>query len=53
MELYDELLDRIETHYVDPVSLEPLVRRGLDNMEVALRDPAFLGTNAPGATPSG
>ena len=51
MDLYDELLDRIETHYVDPVSLEPLVRRGLDNMEVALRDPAFLGTNAPRATP--
>ena len=51
VDLYDELLDRIETHYVDPVSLEPLVRRGLDNMEVALRDPAFLGTNAPRATP--
>ncbi len=51
MDLYDELLDRIETHYVDPVSLEPLVRRGLDNMEVALRDPAFLGMNAPRATP--
>ena len=51
MDLYDELLDRIETHYVDPVSLEPLVRRGFDNMEVALRDPAFLGTNAPRATP--
>jgi carboxyl-terminal processing protease len=53
MDLYDELLDRIETHYVDPVSLEPLVRRGLDNMEVALRDPAFLDTNAPGRLPSG
>jgi carboxyl-terminal processing protease len=44
--LYDELLERIERHYVDPVPLEPLVRRGLDNLEVALRDPEFLRTNA-------
>ncbi|AGA29096.1 S41 family peptidase [Singulisphaera acidiphila] len=44
--LYDELLERIETHYVDPVPFEPLVRRGFDNLEVALRDPEFLRTNA-------
>ena len=47
--LYDEVLDRIETHYVDPVAFEPLVRRGLDNLEVALRDPTFLAANVPGA----
>lgn len=46
LELYLELLERIETHYVDPVPLEPLVRRGLDNLEVALRDPEFLRVNA-------
>ena len=46
-ELYDEVLERIQTNYVDPVPLEPLVRHGLDNLEVALRDPAFLQTNAP------
>lgn len=46
LELYDEILDRIETHYVDPVSLKPMVCRGLDNMEVALRDPNFLRTNS-------
>jgi carboxyl-terminal processing protease len=46
--LYDEVLERIETHYVDPVALEPLIRRGLDNLEVALRDPVFLGPNVPG-----
>ncbi|GAC1447561.1 MAG: S41 family peptidase [Isosphaeraceae bacterium] len=40
--LYGELLERIETHYVDEVPMEPLVRRGLDNIEVALRDPSFL-----------
>jgi len=46
--LYDELVERIETHYVDPVSIEPLVRRGLDNLEVALRDPEFLRINGVG-----
>ncbi len=49
--LFDELIERIESHYVDPVPLEPLVRKGLDNLEVALRDPNFLRTNAAGATP--
>lgn len=49
--LYDELLERIATHYVDPVPLEPLVRRGLDNMEVALRDPNFLNVNNAKANP--
>jgi carboxyl-terminal processing protease len=49
--LYDELLERIETHYVDPVPLEPLVRRGLDNLEVALRDPNFLRANVGEAAP--
>ncbi len=51
MSLYDELLERISTHYVDPVPLEPLVRRGLDNLEVALRDANFLKANSPSATP--
>ncbi len=44
--LYDEVLERIEFHYVEAVPLEPLVRRGFDNLEVALRDPIFLKTNA-------
>ncbi|QDV36014.1 S41 family peptidase [Tautonia plasticadhaerens] len=48
--LFDELIDRIETGYVDPVRLEPLLRHGFDNLEVALRDPAFLdahGADSP------
>ena len=45
------MLERIETNYVDPVPLEPLVRNGLDNLEVALRDAVFVKTNAPAATP--
>lgn len=51
LELYDELLERIEGHYVEPVRPEPLLRRGLDNLEVALRDQAFLAANAPNAAP--
>ncbi len=31
------------------VPFEPLVRHGLDNLEVALRDPVFLKANAPDA----
>ncbi len=51
IDLYSEVMDRIQTHYVDPVPFEPLIRHGLDNMEVALRDPLFLKTNAPAAAP--
>ncbi|MHB1556307.1 MAG: S41 family peptidase [Isosphaeraceae bacterium] len=49
VELYEEVLERIESNYVDNVSFEPMVRRGLDNVEVALRDPVFLKANAPSA----
>ncbi|WP_152052821.1 S41 family peptidase [Tautonia marina] len=42
MALYEELLERIEIGYVDPVRFEPLLRHGYDNLEVALRDPVFL-----------
>jgi carboxyl-terminal processing protease len=53
LDLFDELVERIEVHYVDAVPLEPLIRRGFDNLEVALRDPkfAFLTLNAPNQTP--
>ena len=53
-DLFDEMIERIESHYVDPVPLAPLVRRGIDNLEVALRDPnfAFLAINAPKAPPA-
>ena len=49
--LYDELVERIEYQYVDPVPLEPLLRKGFDNLEVALRDQNFLKTNASNASP--
>ncbi len=52
IDLYDEILERIQSHYVEPISFVPLLRRGLDNLEVALRDATFLKTNLPGAEPS-
>ena len=48
-DLYEEVLERIQNNYVDDVPFEPLVRHGLDNLEVALRDPEFLKVNAPSA----
>jgi len=51
LSLLDEVLERIEGYYVDQISLVPLMRLGLDNLEVALRDPVFLQTNAAGADP--
>jgi carboxyl-terminal processing protease len=48
--LYDEVVQRIEQHYVEPVALEALLRRGFDNLEVALRDPVFLQTHASRAS---
>ncbi len=52
-DLFDELVERIESHYVDAISLERGICRGFDNLEVALRDPkfTFLTTNAPSAAP--
>jgi carboxyl-terminal processing protease len=52
-DLFDELVERIDVHYVDAVPMEPLIRRGFDNLEVALRDPkfAFLSLNAPNSSP--
>jgi carboxyl-terminal processing protease len=49
--LYDELIERITTHYVESVGFDPLLRHGLDNLEVALRDPSFLQANSPDAAP--
>jgi len=52
LELYGEVLDRILSQYVDSVPLEPLARRGLDNMEVVLRAPNFLKQNVGSVDPA-
>lgn len=51
-DLYSEVLERIQSFYVDSVGLEPLLRHGLDNLEVALRDPTFLKLNATTTEPA-
>ncbi len=50
-DLYNEVLERIDGFYVDAVPLEPLLRHGFDNVEVALRDPNFLKLNATTTEP--
>ena len=50
VKLYSEILTRIDNSYVDPVELSSLGRRGVDNLEVALRDPEFQRLNASQAT---
>ncbi len=45
LELYDEILLKIQTHYVDNVDWRRLVRRGTQTLEIALRDSAFIDTN--------
>ncbi len=49
--VYRELLTKIEDHYVDAVSYVSLTQKGLDNLEVALRDPVFLEANLDGSDP--
>ena len=44
--LYGEILERIDASYVEPIDLSALGRRGVDNLEVALRDPEFQKLNA-------
>ena len=49
--LYDEVLERIGDHYFEPIAVSTMLRRGLDNLDVALRDAAFLQVNCPTADP--
>lgn len=41
LNLYGEVLLKIQSHYVDPPDWAQLVRRGCECLEVALADPAF------------
>ncbi len=50
IQLVDEILERIELYYVEPVRHEPLLRRGIDNLEVALRDPSFIHAHLKGVS---
>jgi carboxyl-terminal processing protease len=45
LDLYNEILLKIQTHYVDTVDWRHLVRRGTRTLEIALAEPAFVDTN--------
>ena len=50
--LYSEIIDLIASRFVDAIELQSLTRRGVDNLEVALREPEFQKSNAATATSS-
>ncbi len=51
LKLYDELLDKINTHHVDSPQWRTLVGRGTFALSQALSDDAFLQENLRNATP--
>ena len=53
LEIYDEVLLKIQANYVDTPSWKHLVERGTNGIEVALSKPAFLKRNLPGVDTNG
>ena len=47
LDIYDEVLLRIQANYVDTPSWKHIVERGTNGIEVALSEPAFLERNLP------
>jgi len=50
LDLYSELLTKIYTHYFESPNWQRLVRRGTDNVIVALTDPVFADRHLPHAS---
>ncbi|HEX3659545.1 MAG TPA: S41 family peptidase [Pirellulales bacterium] len=48
LELYAEVLGKIQTHYVESPDWDLLVRHGTQGLEAALSDPVFVERNLPG-----
>lgn len=51
LEVYTEVLLKIQSHYVDSPDWNDLVRRGTSNIDVALGESNFLQQNLPNADP--
>ena len=51
LELYSEVLARLEMSYVDPLQMTQLVRGGTAYLEVALTEPKFVDAFLPGQDP--
>ncbi len=47
LDLYDQILLKIQTHYVDTADWKSLIERGTSNLEVALSESPFLQQNVP------
>ncbi|KKL22519.1 hypothetical protein LCGC14_2434650, partial [marine sediment metagenome] len=47
LELYGQVLLKVESHYVEVANWKRLVERGTNNFEVALSEPVFLEHNLP------
>lgn len=47
MELYSEVLLKIQTHYVEVPRWKELVERGTNDMEIAIGEPTFVARNLP------
>lgn len=45
LELYREVLRKIQTHYVEPIDLDRLIAQGYRNLDMALSEPVFLKRN--------
>lgn len=45
-DLYREVVGKINTHYVEPVSFDRMVKQGYRSLLLALDDPEFLAQNA-------
>jgi len=47
LDLYEEVLQSLDTYYVDPPNWSEVLRFGTASLEVALTEPQFLQTNLP------
>jgi carboxyl-terminal processing protease len=47
LDLYEQVLLKIEAHYVDSPNWQNLVERGTNDLEVALGEPVFVERNVP------
>ncbi len=53
LELYSQVLLKIDSHYVEVPQWKDLVDRGSDNLEVALSEPTFIARNVRRGRTSG
>jgi carboxyl-terminal processing protease len=51
LQLYRQLLQKIETHYVEPVAIGALVRHGYRALDLALAERQFVTTNFAASVP--